>query len=94
MTLKYQNLETLMIAIKKEGYVHAISDGILEAHIARQFGISNYIIHNIKKSLVQFGFISPSGLGVWAIKEPEEPNDAQVEKKAEKEADQLLSGLK
>lgn len=66
MTIKYNDLEKLIQNLMSQGYHKEISNTVLETQIAKQFGLSSYIMGNIKKQLVKFGFISGNGV-VWLI---------------------------
>jgi len=87
MTIKYDDLENFIKTLKRLGYHKEVSNNVLETQIAKRFGLSPYIMGNIKKQLVKFGFISGDGV-VWIIKygvtEENKPIEV-VEKEAEKE---------
>ena len=67
MTLKLIDLEHFIADIKAEGFLEEISNNELELRIARRFGISDYIMNNIKRQLVRFKFIKNKNTNVWSL---------------------------
>jgi transposase len=76
MTLKYEELERFIEELK-ERYKTEIGDMVFEKEIGKRFGLSKYIVSNVKKNVDRFGLLKPEG-SFWKFKKTE------VEEKIEK----------
>lgn len=83
MTLRYDNLEEFMAHLKKMGYRNQIPRQHLDFFIAKKFGTSKYIKDNIAKTLVDLGFLTIGGIGIFNICNGWQPDC--VKKKVNKE---------
>ena len=63
--LKFELLERLAEELKKLKK-NELTDRDIELVIAKNVGISDYVINNIKKKLHRFGFIVPTNSG-WKV---------------------------
>lgn len=70
MTLKYKDLENFVSQLKGKGFTNEIPENILFFEIRKNFGISNYIVKNIAKSLSDMNLMRPAPpRGVWVFVE-------------------------
>jgi len=93
MTLRYSDLEAFcadLLDMRKGS--RDIGIFTLKHNIAKRFGISDYKIKNIMKSLIEYGFIERTGMSnrfkiIYLLEKPKEKTEA------EKEADDLLEKI-
>jgi hypothetical protein len=73
MTLKYQHLEEFMEMLRKRN-IKEMWNGDFDLEVGKHFGLSDYVISNVKKKLREFGFIKESiaNPNVWLIISKEE----------------------
>ena len=69
MTLKYEDLEKFAEDLRKK-YIglETLPATILDEEIMKRFGLSNYIINNIKKSLGVTRIMTPIDPFKWRLK--------------------------
>lgn len=67
MTIKFEDLNNLLIDMRKAGYANEVSLNRMLYFIARRFGISDYIRKSVLKALVDYNFIREVGVGIFRI---------------------------
>ena len=62
-----KDLKDFVKALEMEGFEHNIPLAELDAAIMERFGMSPQTVRNYKKLLVYYGFLKPSGVGVFDV---------------------------
>ena len=75
MTLKLKDLEELRDVLIEKGYDEKVPVAVLEREIGKRFGISNYVITNIKQSLAKWNIMKPIDPFWWRIVKAENSNE-------------------
>jgi len=75
MTLKLKDLEELRDDLIEKGYKEKVPATVLEKEIGRRFGISSYVIKNIKQSLSKWNIMKPIDPFWWKIVKAENSDE-------------------
>jgi hypothetical protein len=76
MTLKLKDLEKLRDDLIEKGYKEKVPAAVLEKEIGRRFGISSYVITNIKQNLSKWNIMKPIDPFWWKIVKAENNNES------------------
>ncbi|MEM5766375.1 MAG: hypothetical protein QW423_01935 [Candidatus Aenigmatarchaeota archaeon] len=77
MTLKLKDLEELRNVLIEKGYEEKVPATVLEKEIGKKFGISSYVITNIKQNLSKWNIMKPIDPFWWKIIKEENRNGTQ-----------------
>jgi hypothetical protein len=77
MTLKLKDLEKLRDDLIEKGYDEKVPAAVLEKEIGRRFGISSYVITNIKQNLSKWNIMKPIDPFWWKIVKEENSNETK-----------------
>lgn len=77
MTLKLKDLEDLRNVLIEKGYEEKVPATVLEKEIGKRFGISSYVITNIKQNLAKWNIMKPIDPFWWRIVKEEDGEETK-----------------